>query len=65
MAQRGITRQEIDEALGNRHTEYPSQDFPDRLVILGGTNSGRRLKIVVLKDDQGYVITVADRDSEV
>jgi hypothetical protein len=65
MALRRIATHEIDEALDNRETEYPSADHPDRKVILGRTRRDRRLKVVVLVADEEFVITVADRDDEV
>ena len=47
MSGRGITALEVAEALADRETSYPSRRRPDRLVILGRTAAGRRLKIVV------------------
>jgi hypothetical protein len=65
MASRRITEDEIEEALANRMTVYLTGDIPDeKVVILGNTEHGRRLKIVVLQWDESYVITVADRDEE-
>jgi hypothetical protein len=64
MRQRGITEPEIDEILADPEIEYPSESFADRKVLLGRTSKGRRLKVVVLKADPEYVITVADRDNE-
>lgn len=66
MAQRGITATEIEEAAADpSRTTFPSAELPqERLVILGETRAGRRLKLVVLADDNEFVITVADRDSE-
>jgi hypothetical protein len=51
-------------ALGNPETSYDSRYRPDRRVVLGRTTGGRRLKIVITKDDPAMVITVADRDIE-
>lgn len=66
MAQRRITEAEIDEALGNAQTTYASAQGPQpRLVVLGTTAAGRRLKVVVLQADPEFVVTVADRDDEV
>lgn len=67
MAQRGITEQEIDEALANPDTTYPSAKNPGRMVVLGRTIGppARRLKVVVTVDDPQFVVTVADRDDEV
>ena len=53
-----ITEQELSEALGNRESERLG-DQPGRLVVMGITSVGRRLKIVVAVDDQKYVITCA------
>ncbi len=64
MAGRGITASEVAEALADRETSYPSRRRPDRLVILGHTAAGRRLKIVVEAADERFVWTVADRDKE-
>jgi hypothetical protein len=64
MAGRRITAGEVAEALAARETSYPSRRKPDRLVVLGRTDSGRRLKIVVLVADEQFVVTVADRDEE-
>lgn len=66
MEARGITQAEVEEALADAgRTTYSSADYPDdRLVILGETEAGRRLKIVVPQDDNEMVITVADRDRE-
>jgi hypothetical protein len=64
-ARRGITRPEIQEALLGVETTYPSEDPPDdRVVVLGRTVAGRRLKVVITVDDPEHVITVADRGSE-
>ena len=65
MRARGISRDEVQQALANRQTQYSSDDFSDtRLIILGQTASGRRLKVVVVADDEDRIITVADRDAE-
>lgn len=65
MQRRGIVKAEVLEALAEPETTYPSEDYPDhRLVILGSTVAGRRLKVVVSRVDPEHVITVADRDSE-
>lgn len=64
MAARGIDRTEIQEALANVETTYASTDADDRVVVLGRTEGGRRLKVVVEAHDREAVITVADRDSE-
>jgi uncharacterized DUF497 family protein len=65
MARRRISQEEVEQVLANPETSYPSADYPEeRLVILGSTDTGRRLKVVVPVDDNEMVITVADRDSE-
>ncbi len=64
MEVRRIEAREVNEALGNPETSYDSRYRPDRRVVLGRTTGGRRLKIVIIKDDPAMVITVADRDIE-
>jgi len=64
MAGRRITAVEVAEALGDRETTYPSRRRPGRLVVLGCTWAGRRLKIVIEAADERFVWTVADRDEE-
>ena len=65
MRTRNITRDEIEEALTNPETTYRSEDYPDeRIVILGRTLAGRRLKVVVDADDTQHVWTACDRDEE-
>jgi hypothetical protein len=65
MERRSITATEVDEALAAAETSYPSAQHPDtRLVVLGTTNTGRRLKVVVAQDDPHYVITAAARDED-
>lgn len=65
MASRRIEASEIADVLAAPDTTHASRDHPDeRVVIFGRTCSGRRLKVVVCADDNEYVITVADRDSE-
>lgn len=51
-----LTAEEVDEALTNRELERPG-DQPGRLVVMGVTSAGRRLKVVVPVDDQWFVIT--------
>ena len=62
MAERGITREEIVQALQSPDTTYTSKDDDTRLVILGKTASGRLLMIVVEKSDHEAIVTVAERD---
>jgi len=64
MAERRITALEVAEALADRETSYPSRRRPDRLVVLGLTAAGRRLKVVIEAADERFVWTVADRDKE-
>jgi hypothetical protein len=65
MDQRNITRAEVVEALQQADITYPSEDYPDeRIVVLGRTLSGRRLKIVTEAHNREWVITVADREGE-
>lgn len=62
---RGITLAEISEAVASPSATYRSRVAPmEKLVILGATASGRRLKVVVLAHDNAFVVTVADRDQE-
>ena len=65
MAARGISLDEVAEALENPETTYPSPRRDDRLTILGRTSEGRRLKVVVPLAEPDVIITVADRDEEV
>lgn len=64
MEARRIEVREVSEALDNPETSYESRYRPDRRVVLGRTGAGRRLKVVLSKDDPPAVITVADRDVE-
>lgn len=61
MGRRHITENEVIEALAQPETSYASREHPDRQVLLGSTDAGRRLKVVVVSDDN-LVVTVADRD---
>ena len=53
-----IAAEEIAEALLNRESERAGEQ-PGRLVVMGITSTGRRLKIVVPADDQHFIITCA------
>lgn len=64
MAARGISLEEVAEALEEPQTTYPSPRREDRLTVLGTTRTGRRLKIVVPSAEPYVIITVADRDQE-
>jgi uncharacterized protein DUF4258 len=63
MAERTIAAHEVEEAVANPETTY-TQRRPDgdRLVVLGITVAGRRLKVVLRAADPDFVITTADRD---
>lgn len=65
MAARGITAEEVAEALAPRRRPYDSARRPDRLVVLGRTLAARRLEVVVVKADPAVVVTVTDRGKEV
>jgi hypothetical protein len=54
------------EVLSNPQTTYRSSEpgKPDRIVILGATATGRRLKVVVDAADPQFVVTIADRGEE-
>lgn len=64
MGRRKITSEEVEEAIELTETAYQSADHPDRLVVLGRTSAGRRLKVVVALTDPQVVVTVAARDEE-
>jgi hypothetical protein len=64
MQKRGITRDEVEEAIANAEVTYQSADDASRTVILGRCSTGRSLKVVVSSDDHDSVITVADRNDE-
>jgi hypothetical protein len=64
MAARSITLEEVARALDEPETTYPSSRRADRIILLGTTKAGRRLKIVVPAADTHVLITVADRDQE-
>jgi len=64
MKRRGISRDEVLEALANRETVYTSAGDDSSTVILGRTTQGRGLKVVVNAQDDEHVITVADRGEE-
>lgn len=61
MAQRQIDEAEVAEVLASPTTTYPSQDRPDRTVILGITPAGRVLMVVVTGSHPEVVVTVAER----
>lgn len=55
-----ITEQEVIEALADREVTRPSLSVPSRTVVMGFTFGGRRLK-VVLVEDENVVVTVAQQ----
>jgi hypothetical protein len=64
MEARRIAISEVSEVSDHPETSYEFRYRPDRRVVLGRTAAGRRLKVVLTKDDPPAVITVADRDVE-
>ena len=66
MESRNISPDEVAEAWTSRDATYAvlGPKAGRRLVILGTTASGRRLKVVVLARDERFVVTVADREEE-
>jgi hypothetical protein len=60
MARRRISADEVSEAVTNPETSYAGRP-EGRVVVLGRTVAGRRLKVVLAGD---VVVTVADRDEE-
>lgn len=64
LEKRSISRDEVAEVLTRRETVIETHGDRPSLTILGRTDAGRRLKVVVAMDDESYVITIADRDSE-
>jgi uncharacterized DUF497 family protein len=65
MAERAISAHEVEEAVANPETTYTqSKPDDDRLIILGTTAMGRRLKVVLRAADPDFVITTADRDED-
>ena len=59
MARRHISAEEVHEALADPETSYPGRPA-GRVVVLGRTGNGRRLKVVLAGD---VVVTAADRDA--
>jgi len=57
MRQRGIEAWEVEYVIDHPGTQYSSEQDATRTVILGETLSGRRLKVVVVSDDQSQVVT--------
>lgn len=68
MVARGITQDEVEEALANRAVMVREAARPPHtgevLVIRSTLASGRRLKVVVPAGDERFVIIVADQDEE-
>ena len=57
MAQREISPMEVEEALANLVSTDPA-DRPSRVVKVGKTNSGKRLRITQNVFEPQHVITV-------
>lgn len=62
MAQRGITLEDIEQAL-NRRAGAPSPGEPGTLWVRGYASGGRLLKVCVSATDHSNVITVAWPDT--
>lgn len=60
MTRRRISTAEVNEAMANPETSYAGRP-EGRVVVLGRTTAGRRLKVVLAGE---VVVTVADRDEE-
>ncbi len=60
MARRRISADEVSAAVANPETSYAGRP-EGRVVVLGRTVAGRRLKVVLAGE---VVVTVADRDEE-
>lgn len=65
MEDRHISDAEVEEAVTDPETTYPSAEDANRQVVLGSTITDRRLKVVLAAPNLDVVVTVADRDSEV
>jgi hypothetical protein len=57
MAQREISPQEVEQALANVASTDPG-DRPSRVIKIGTTNEGKRLRITQNNFGQEHVITV-------
>jgi hypothetical protein len=57
MAERGVTKQDVEQALRRRSRVTPGP--PGRLWVWGYARSGRMLKVGVSSHDQEFVTTVA------
>ncbi|MGA8245721.1 MAG: hypothetical protein WB797_02360 [Nocardioides sp.] len=70
MRQRGVTREDIERALSEYTTSWPSNDENGRIVYIGPGISGAALKVVLLHpgyiDDEtaATVVTTAWVDEE-
>ncbi len=60
MVRRRISADEVHDAVANPETSYAGRPA-DRVVVLGRTTDGRRLKVVLAGE---VVVTAADRDDE-
>jgi len=58
MHERLVTKAEVEYCLNNHDISYP--DKKGNLSYIAETANGRRIKVVVAKDNPKIVITVAD-----
>ena len=58
MKQRSISTDEVEYCLRNFYTSYP--DKGGNTIYVAYTQSKRRIKVVVAKDNSNIVITVGD-----
>ena len=61
MRQRHIDEAEVGEVLAGPDERRPSEDRPDRTVVIGTTPASRVLFVVVTSDDPVVVVTVAEQ----
>ena len=58
MERRGITEDDVEEALESADTSYPGADKKrENLVKVGTCSNGRRLNVIVKKRKQHIVVT--------
>jgi len=61
MTQRQISKQDIERVLDSRHTSYC--DIRGNLCLVGDSESGKQLKLVIAKDsDPAEIITLVTLD---
>ena len=58
MRERSITEEEVEACLGDWDTQNTDRD--GNPIYRARLQSGRGIKVVVAKDEPGFVITVAD-----